>query len=71
MTRIKTCAVLGVKPELNASEAFHRLAPREGQKENEEKKEVTPSMGKRGGLKPHASWKGERTGVGLDSRKKH
>lgn len=30
----------------------------------------TPSMGKRGELKPHASWKGERTGVGLDSLKK-
>ncbi len=26
-------------------------------------------MGKRGELKPHASWKGERTEVGLDSRK--
>ena len=28
-----------------------------------------PSMGKCGDLKPHASWKGERTRVGLDSRK--
>ena len=29
-----------------------------------------PSMGKRGELNPHVSWKGERTGVGLDSRKR-
>ena len=27
-------------------------------------------MGKRGELKPHASWKGERTRVGLASRKR-
>ena len=27
-------------------------------------------MGKRGELKPHASWKGERTRVGLDSEER-
>jgi len=32
---------------------------------------VTPSMGKRGELKPHASWKGERTGVSLDSEERN